>query len=264
MTEPLIDYLRLSTFEDTEYYKLAATIRRLDGEFKISKWLQYSGWRGAFTFYGVAEQHKTRHYIAHASGAASPDFYHDILNNNIDLDKTWCTRLDLQKTVDYPKDFSFEEIYNESKVDNGRYYSAIFSSTGNTFYFGNRTSDLFTRLYEKEIDATRFLRLEFEIKGDLARVAFNMLAKGDVSQLEAYEKLLCRAKIPKAIENIFTGNLLTNKKFTKLEEFKELNDKYKWLANLGPTIIKMGNDHALGYRVINLLESWLKQIDTSN
>ena len=91
----------------------------------------------------------------------------------VELPHWYATRVDVQITIPQPK-ISLEKIHKSL----GKKKTTLISSEANqTLYVGARTSDVFTRLYEKPLDKM-YLRLEFEIKGGSARAVWESIRGG--------------------------------------------------------------------------------------
>lgn len=161
-----IDYLRLGTWEPSTYCAIAQKIN----EHYITKpghWLQYHGRRGqdGSAFHGTGEQRNRVHHVCHISGETAEEWAKH-LKFAVPGDSLYCTRIDVQTTIERPKDYDALALYELSKRKSR---SIIKNPETSTVYLGARNSDLFMRMYEKIILETMYLRLEFELKGAYSR-----------------------------------------------------------------------------------------------
>jgi hypothetical protein len=159
-----LDFLRLATWNTNEHtFLLADILSSQPGELEPGKWLQYHGWRRDSFFIGTGQQKNIRHSIINISGHLADSQFEQLLP----IDTYYCTRIDLQITIPKPAGVDLNVIYKGLKGSEIK-SSCIQSELNDTLYVGARTSDVFTRLYEKVLDQM-YLRLEFEFKGKVAR-----------------------------------------------------------------------------------------------
>lgn len=186
---PRIDYLRLATWDLKTYTNLAGIIN----EHHVTKpahWLQYHGRRSddGGVFHGQGVQGHRQHYITHSSGQQADTWAGYFLDKHLDA---YCTRIDVQVTIDEPIEHCGRELYNKIH----RKTKSIVQSPGvTTVYIGSRGSQLFIRVYEKVLD-TRFLRCEFELKQDYARNAWHALGQGRITLEDLFNTCLARSGI---------------------------------------------------------------------
>jgi len=259
MDRAYIDYLRVTTWDSQQYLYLISKIRNIDKNWRPGRFLQYQGQKSEHMFYGVGIQRDTRHHLIHASGAIAQMFYeHCNVYENLH-----CSRIDLQKTIVKPSDYDPLKLYEEIKhgPGNKRHTSLILSDTGSTVYMGNRSSDTFIRIYEKEIDDKQFLRLEIEVKGITALDVWQNLVQSVMRETEIFDILTKRFKAPSYLWTWFDTEKDSNGKMNIYQEYRYKNNKMQWLGSLGPTIIKLGKDHDHGEVVKNWLLNWLEAID---
>lgn len=161
-----IDYLRLGTWDAGDYSKIAVKIN----EHFITRpghWLQYHGRRAedGSAFHGTGSQGRKIHHICHISGDTAEEWANH-LKLAVPGDSVYCTRIDVQTTILRPKNYDSLEFYEQSERIAR---SIVKNPETSTVYIGARSSDLFMRLYEKIINETMYLRLEFELKGAYSR-----------------------------------------------------------------------------------------------
>jgi len=222
-------------------------------DWERGKWLQYAGWRKESFFIGMGEQQKKRHSIMHASGFLA----HTMHPVFMDYDKWYCTRIDIQRTVKKPEWVDLPKLYKHLGK-NGT--SLISSDENDTLYLGSRTSDKFTRLYEKLFEEM-YLRLEFELKGKRALKAWQAIKNGeDVDRV--YDYYLSELKLPiryiklfKNIEHKETDKAMTEERLHSAEK------KLAWIMSLDATMLKAIGDHDIGERTKTIVRSWARHAD---
>lgn len=255
-TKAQLDYVRFACWNDKIALDLMSRLRRENkGEFHKSKWLQYNGWRSSSMYYGTGEQNGVRHYVFEQSGEDS----NYLATIALDIPELYCTRIDMQITIEEPTTYDPFITYTEQKSISGRASSIIHSDTGSTIYIGSRQGETFARLYQKQYDDRRWLRLEFEIKSKAAKAVWMQLAEG-ITVDDMYQHYLNKVKTPNYIKKWFDTD---NAKEISLDIIRVVSaDKQlKWLSSLEGTVVKMGNDHYQGNTVKALLERWLSLID---
>jgi hypothetical protein len=250
-----LDYLRIGSWDDPASFKLMSEVRKLSTGWRQKKWLQYDGWRSGGIFYGTGEQGGKRHYVFDVSGAQSIELFHLAK----DRPEFYATRLDVQVTIERPISYEPHETYLLQKEISKRSCSIIQSDSGSTIYFGSRSGDTFARLYEKILDDDKYLRLEFEIKGNKARSVFIQLSQG-LKANDAFNHYLGKIKMPDYIKEWFSAPD-SGVVFWELEKVHHADKQLEWLSSLSDTVVRMGNDHYQGDIVRGLLEDWLKRID---
>lgn len=232
---------------------LASIMSTWPGRWERGKWLQYVGWRKEQLFIGMGEQHRKRHAVMQASGS----FAHKIFKVLADFEGWYCTRIDIQRTVKRPEWVDLADLF---RVLGKKGTSFISSEQNDTLYLGARTSELFTRLYEKPLEEM-YIRLEYELKGNRALMACQALyANEDVDRI--YEYYLDKCKLPKRYLDLFTNidHEATQKAMTSEIRQNSLN-KLKWLVSLDQTVRLAIADHETGESVRSLVRSWSKFAD---
>lgn len=253
-----IDYLRLATWQDKTYLDAVADTHRLSTTWRPGGWLQYKGKKSDHFFYGVGEQRGTRHYVLQASGDDSPKFAQAMKSH----DGLYCTRIDLQITIERGKNYDARVIYDDCKdlAGDERATSLILSDTGSTVYLGDRTSDSFARLYTKDYDAGKFVRLEFECKGQTARNIWASIVEGTLTETQAYQHIFGRFRVPDYIRSRFEQPD-ANGELIRVAAAASNEKRLEWLMGLGPTIRQMANDHDTGQLVRTWLDNLMQTID---
>lgn len=246
----LIDYVRFATFNPGTYSTLVADIERKYPEWKRKKWMQYKGRISKDNiFHGSGTQKGRRHFIIECSGYGSHHFALWVSGhpsaNRLDL---YCTRIDIQRTQQRPA----EEYRHEAYKRLGGPKRLEQSDTGITLYIGARTSDTYTRIYDKSAD---LLRLELELKGIRAKKTW--LALLDGSRLDGiYNYLVKKSKVPQIYALHFWADGSPIDKLPKVEIETTLESKLEWIATLDALAYKLANDHDVGERAHEIFTRW--------
>lgn len=239
---PQLDYLRLATWQMECYLPVIANLMRSHKTRKAS-WLQYRGRRSedGQLFFGIGEQTRKRHHVVQFSGSlAEHESYIAMQYDN----SFYCTRLDIQITIHEPKEHNAEALY---KSLNRKGKSIVRSPGCATVYLGIRTSELFTRIYEKPTTVGRFLRCEFELKGRYARAAFSKLRDGITSREDLFQQCLNQARVPEPHLTWFATNTDENSGLTAADQAKSLAATKAWLANTETGIMRhLGHEDTRG------------------
>lgn len=241
-----IDWITLTTWEIGHFFGLVAYIRRRHvGGWEAAKVMQYSGMKRGNLFYGTSEQRDGRgenkgHGMIRVSGREADDFFFNdlIWYGRRELSFLKCTRLDLELTKTPPKRYSLPAAYKRIA-----HPKSIVQSENCTLYIGNRASSpIFTRLYEK----LGYLRLEFELKHDRARWAFEKLIAGVHPNL-IYEAIKKKSRVPVLYTKHFTalaeGEPID---YQRAERESDAKKRLAWLSSIEQTITKMMYDDDIG------------------
>lgn len=259
-----IDYVRLGTWDAGDYSKIAKKIN----EHLITNpghWLQYHGRRArdGSAFHGTGEQGRKIHHICHISGESSQDWAKH-LKNAISGDTLYCTRIDVQTTIERPKNYDPLGFYELSKR---KARSIILNPETSTVYLGARSSDLFMRLYEKLINEKLYLRLEFELKGAYSRNWWaHWQTDQDLIDL-LFVSCVNRIGLPQPYKSWFNPaddktDILNSDKLAA-----DLARKLNYLRNTETALVRYLYDHSTQEHVISLVErlvSGISHLDTSN
>ena len=251
-----LDFIRLGSWDYTSYpYTLAKIMDAWPGEWEQGKWLQYKGWRkeGLFMGHGLQKlKHKedwgTRHTVFSASGHLA----HQMQNSLAKLDGWYGTRIDVQITIPKPSKLSLFNVQAELGKDIATLYS---SKDNDSVYIGARTSELFTRLYEKPLDRM-YLRLEFELKSTRARSAWEAIKLGESAD-SIFEYYLGKSKLPYYVKNHFINADVEATTHAMNAEIAADNAKIlAWIQSLDSCMMRHMNNHDIGARVIEIIRSW--------
>jgi hypothetical protein len=251
-----IDYLRLASWEFNAYVDMMPFLMESwPKRWERGKWLQYVGWRKEGLFVGRGMQGNKAHTVLNISGNLAQTWY----KNFTRLDAWYCTRIDLQRTIKTPLADDEKLAIIRDDCDTPK-TTLIESEENDTLYLGSRTSDRFTRLYEKILDET-YLRLEFELKGFRSRACWDAIRAG-----ESTDKIFCfyleRSALPERIRFEY-GN--DGEKATELvmrlqiatDEKKTLS----WIISLDNSMALNMASHGIGEQVKLIVRSWAKYAD---
>ncbi len=248
-----LDYLRLASFDFFYSAVVAKFMTDWPGKMKPGQWLQYKGWRTESLFVGVGEQDGKRHLIISCSGPAANDLAIFVK----DWKGLYCTRLDVQRTREKPIHSNLRRIRKATRTKNT---TLIQGKENDTLYVGSRTSDCFTRLYEKPLD-DMYLRLEFELKGKRARSAWSAMAHGKTAST-IFVHYLNESKLPDTVKLWYTEQ--SDKDESNFDETVVLHSakkKLRWLRSLDACMEKAMADHQIGEATKELVRSWAQHAD---
>ncbi|GAH01447.1 unnamed protein product, partial [marine sediment metagenome] len=186
-----LDYLRIASWTVGSYSHILARIMLAWPEdWEQSGWLQYKGWKKEAFFIGHGTQQGKAHTIINVSGNLSQK----LLPTLRALENWYATRIDLQITIDacVMGDDSLSMLRDDCATKNT---TLIESIENDTLYLGSRSSEVFLRLYEKILENKKYLRLEFELKGQRARTCWAAITKGE-SLDRVFKYYNKRSKLP--------------------------------------------------------------------
>ncbi len=249
-----LDYLRLASWGHVPYTDVMSTLmQNWPDEWERGKWLQYAGWWKESFFIGMGAQGKKRHAIMHTSGHQAHTMYPVVR----DFDGWYCTRIDVQRTVKKPEWVDLPKLH---KLLGKKGTSLISSEENDTLYIGSRTSNKFTRLYEKLFDEM-YLRLEFELKGKRALLAWEAIISGEEVD-RVYDYYLGKLRLPTRYIKLFKNaeHNATEKAMNKEREASAEN-KIIWLTSLDSAMREAISDHDIGERTKVLIRSWSEYAD---
>lgn len=232
--DPLFDYIRLATWKTNPYLYTTANLQR-QMSCKPGRWLQYKGRKSedGRLFFGTGEQNRKRHHVIQMSGGLAQQQY-ELWRNYPDV--FYCTRLDIQVTIEEPKEHDARKLYRSLQ----RKGKSIVESPGTaTVYLGVRTSDIFTRIYEKPIDNVRYLRCEFELKGQYSRQAFTDLRQNAITPQKLYAQCLNQARVPDVYKHWFSTGGDESGGLTAAERLRSLANTKAWLDNTETGIMRL-------------------------
>lgn len=225
---------------------------------KSQKWLQWKGEIHSYgegsIFTGVAEIAKADWVVLRASGEISQDvivFFYDL----VERDVLKVTRIDVQMTTNEPKEWGQINLCNRLYATGKRaqFLGSIDGSTGKkleTVGVGSRTSETYTRIYQKLTDGgNRLLRLEVEYKGDKARAVVRDMKETTFSQQLKYhlQSKLRDSKLSAVFANQLDGIIPHNAK----PKVQVSSKKKKWLLNtVLPSFEEYINSHSEDGEVI--------------
>lgn len=244
-----LDFIRLGSWSYSSYpHTLSNILEAWPGGWTQGKWLQYVGWRKTGFFIGHGEQNGRRHHVISVSGHLSQRMQAGLAKQS----KWYGTRIDLQVTILKPEKLSLPKI---QKRMGKKTATLISSETNDTLYLGSRTSELFTRLYEKPLDQM-YLRLEFELKSTRARACWDAIKAGE-SVSSIFKYYLIKSKLPDNVKKLFDD---ARDESTQLAMDAEIAaDSAKilaWIRSLDSCMIRHMNNHDIGNEVREVVRSW--------
>lgn len=255
---PLIDWLTLTSFEGEFQRYWIGRFRERGKHIKTGKILQYDGdyfeLDGGTGFLGAAIQNGRVNYMLRLSGNAAEDNKSPaILNRKQGIAR--CTRIDIQITTDITHKWSQWDLLTRLK-SRGKMTGWIESKSKGkgyeTVYIGSRQSERFTRIYIKQADNPRLLRLETEYKGNRANAILRELGNGKLlNEFTAYE--VQTTIKDKGISAIFEPLLSGVGGYSpRLVPSNSLEKQEKWLLEqVLPSFTRHLNDHNNSGRVLD-------------
>lgn len=244
-----LDFLRLATWDFSAYTEtLSRIMLGWSGDWQHGKWLQYTGWRKPQFFMGHGEQDEKWHGVISCSGSLADKMQNSLSN----CEGFYATRMDVQVTIPKPDNISLPALRDEI----GHKGTSLISSEENdTLYLGARTSELFTRLYEKPLDQM-YLRLEFELKSTRARNAWLAIQKGEVAH-PIFDYYLERSKLPDYVKAHFIDEDSESTLHAMNAEIAADNQKIlKWVKSLDASMMKHMGNHEIGGEVREIIRAW--------
>lgn len=270
LNQCMIDWVTLTQWADEGewLYELADDIRGC-GEVESARVMQYAGWSFGSVFFGTAEQSGRMHNMLRVSGAAA----HDLIGGLGNVPgSVKCTRVDVQVTVPLDRGYDSGRFYvfaTEGKDWKGRKrkVSRIQNEDGlDTVYIGSRQSEVFARLYVKEVGrpVVRALRFEVELKGGKSDVYKRALLSGKADMvgllLWEWEKMpaLAIAQAP-SVGAVLNGG--EPYRLRGVKTIREPSATYKWFdRSVVPALRRLLNDHDYGDVVRRKLEALLREV----
>lgn len=251
-----IDYLRIASWKPNAFVNTMVVMMEDESvKWERGKWLQYIGWRAENVFIGRGEQHGKAHTLINISGYLAQNFYQFCVG----LTGWYCTRIDLQRTIKTPlaDDEKLAMVRDDCTT---KKLTLIEGEENDTLYLGSRTSDLFTRLYEKILEDT-YLRLEFELKGYRSRAAWDALKTGETAD-KVYFYYLERSALPEQIKDHYSreGDSATEQ-VMRLQLAHDEAKKLAWIMTLDASMMKNLASHGIGEQVKVIVRSWAKHAD---
>lgn len=252
-----VDYLRLGTWESSDYCRIA---QKINEHFitRPAHWLQYHGRRGkdGAAFHGTGNQGGRVHHVCHISGDASGDWAKH-LKLAIPGDTLYCTRIDVQTTIKRPKEYDPLKFYELSERTAR---SIILNPETSTVYLGARSSDLFMRMYEKIILDKMYLRLEFELKGAYSRNWWAHWRNEPELVDMLFTSCVNRIRLPEPYREWFNPDddrtdVLNADKMTA-----SLAQKLTYLQNTETALVRYLYDHTTQDYVVSFVERMAKSI----
>jgi len=253
-----IDYLRFTSRSFDSYLKWNEVLTAaFPGQRKEAKVMQYSGLKGSTVpyFVGKADINNRRHFMMQISGSAAAELW-PLFTPDPQLDR--CTRIDLQRTIPYGAQPTADEIY--ALIPDTIYHSRIIGSDGTwTVYIGKRTSDRMCRVYVKMLDRP-YLRVEYELKGDLATTIADNLKKGSLTLDEAFEGLMVWNPASNVLGR-FRGTGAAAATIAAAKKGPSFEGRIRWIESTATALERYLNDHDLRPHVEMLVRALAAKLD---
>ena len=162
----------------------------------------------------------------------------------------------MQMTVEKPTWVDLAKLHRSL----GKKKTTLISSEENdTLYFGSRESTKFARLYEKPLNGKMFLRMEFEVKGDVAVGVWNAILGGE-SVGNIYKRLLFKSILPNKFKDLFDNADDTATDRALRAEIDHDNQKtLKWIMSLDTAMRRHVHNHEIGDAVAEIICSWAQE-----
>jgi len=230
------------------------------------RWLQWKGEIHSYTegniFTGTAVIDNKDWLVLRASGEIAQDvlmYFYELIERGI----LKATRIDIQMTTNEPSGWGQINLCNRlySKGKNAQFLGSVDGYTGKkleTVGVGSRTSETFTRIYQKLTDGgNRLLRVEVEYKGDKARAIVGSMAKTTFSQ---QMKFHLQSKVSdEKLFAVFANQLDGIKPHDAKPTARVSSKKKKWLmTTVLPSFAEYINSHSEDGEV---LQAYLAVID---
>jgi hypothetical protein len=214
--------------------------------------LQYHGRRAedGSAFHGTGNQGRKIHHLCHISGDTAEQWA-KYLKLAVPGDSVYCTRIDVQTTIVCPKNYDSLEFYEQSKRVAR---SIVKNPETSTVYIGARSSDLFMRLYEKIINETMYLRLEFELKGSYSRNWWSHWYSELILIDQLFISCINRIRLPEPYKSWFNPDDDKTDCLNSEKLAADLANKLTYLRNTETAIVKYLYAHDTREHVVSLVE----------
>ena len=268
---PWLDWLTLNSFVRLDFEAFKSFVRGWfpdESKWVPAQFMQYVGFRAGPFWGGVGMQpwngRPERHYSFGASGSAS----HDLLG--VEFEAVQCSRVDLQLTVPLLEGYSawlYSRYLREPDVWRGqtRQVELIEGPEKglDTVYIGSKKSDRFIRVYVKDVDGVRYLRLEVQYRKRKSKKIYPLVwnDREMVKKLLKQEFEAIPAMSDKTLQSIEADFLdvdsadlaLRVKTTTNASRMRHI------YVQVLPMLEQMLNDHEYGPVVSGLLYSLLEE-----
>lgn len=256
-----IDYLTLTSFEPEfrlHWNRVLDQIKPLRKTDTRSQ--QYQGemtyYPAGSVFQGDALQKGLDHYVVKISGGLAEEMRETAFRQQ-KAHLCRATRVDLQVTIAYPKDWSqidlLQRIHDSGKIPGWRSSDDQKAGRLESVYIGSWHSDRFATVYPKVTRGnTKLLRFECRYKKDRANSLLRMLAAGERPDNFLRHELINTIK-DKPLRAVFEPALIGTGVANPKIKLKQKEDKTAdWLVEqVLPTFTRMIADHDSDGRVLD-------------
>jgi hypothetical protein len=252
--QPLVDYL---TYSGIDHLDIVESFHTFSQDISHSflreteqDWFQYRGnmryYSNGSVWHGIADQKGESWLCIRISGELAHDsirFFAPLVKRGI----LKVTRIDLQATVPEPPDWEQIRLYNRmhragKKVESKLSVDQLTKKKLETVAIGSRTSETYTRVYEKITDGgTILLRYEVEHKGGKATAVFDALAEHTPGEMLRHQLDRTRDKL---LIDVFSSCLAGISPHNARPKVKQRNKKKQWLLTaVLPSFTEFINAH---------------------
>lgn len=170
LDKPMIDWVTITSWDVTTAVTWSRLLNVLEptAETKPGRIRGYEGVYRGGGFIGQAAQAGRAHMMLRIAGATADQV------SSVPA-TAHCTRLDVQITTAIPDGYSARRLADDlRKYQDDRWQKQVTLVEGSdgldTVYVGSRQSERYARIYVKQVEEIRYLRLEVEHKGTAAQL----------------------------------------------------------------------------------------------
>jgi len=255
-----MDYLTLTTWEYEIFtFWLKHDFGKVERKNETVRQQQYIGetryYEQGSIFVGQGEQKGMPHYIVRISGNMAEIAKEHAFGQRLAY-QVECRRLDLQITIDEPKDWSQIALFNRShrggKIPGWAASNDSKAGKLETVYIGSWHSDRLATVYVKLTSGNgRLLRFETRYKADRSNALLPQLAKGELPDnflRHELQNVIKDAKLSAIFERHLLGNVA---KSAKVRQKVKEDVTADWLIDkVLPTFARIILDHDHDGRVL--------------
>lgn len=251
------DWLTVTTFNQTEILRMKILSNQIGNALHPQSIMQYDGIKYERGFFGIGMQSGKENAMMTVEGWDA-----DRVIREFDLSKCNLPRVDVQLTIDKPKDYSYTKersFLDENIKYNPEVRGWDSNRGGSTIYIGAPTSDKQSRMYEKG-DAFEFLRFEVQLRRTKAKAYKRHAEKSGIN--DANKRALTDAMqfVSEGCSVDLFKRAIDNRTVL-LPEIKKQNDtnKRRWLRSATNSMIKYALESEDNKRYIVTLLEQVKQ-----
>lgn len=263
LDKPMVDWVTLTSWDVTTAVTWSKLVNMLEptAETKPGRIRGYEGVYRGGGFIGQAAQAGRAHMMLRIAGAKADQV------SSVPA-TAHCTRVDVQITTAIPADYSARDLADDMrKYQDTRWAKLVTLVEGSdgldTVYVGSRQSERYARIYVKQVEEIRYLRLEVEHKGTAAQlliengVLLSTNAKGGaliewIDGLQLKETIYEIEMFRKLIDCSALGVVMP-------KVVRTMDKTLMWLMNqVTPAMVRLLQDHDYGTYLRNHLVDLLE------